>query len=109
MNLLNEINEKLKHSQYVKAFKLISKYDYKDSNEISIKILRRYSYCSNKLLYKYLAQYEKKSHKVKPMLYRSFDALIKWGIYLQKEETRSFVFNPRRMTIMSPKPMIDRI
>lgn len=43
------------------------------------------------------------------MLYRAFDALINWGIYLQKEETRNLVFSPRRMSIISPTNMVEKV
>ncbi|CAD8158572.1 unnamed protein product [Paramecium pentaurelia] len=103
MNLLNEINSLIKTSQYLKALKLLIRYEYQDSAEICIKIVRRYSYVCNKLLFKYLLKYDKKSHKVKPILYRAFDALYIWSQYLQKEETIHKVFTPKRLSCMSPQ------
>ncbi|CAK77348.1 unnamed protein product (macronuclear) [Paramecium tetraurelia] len=103
MNLLNEINSLIKTSQYLKALKLLIRYEYQDSAEICIKIVRRYSYVCNKLLFKYLLKYDKKSHKVKPILYRAFDALYLWSQYLQKEETIHKVFTPKRLSCMSPQ------
>ncbi|CAD8074931.1 unnamed protein product [Paramecium sonneborni] len=103
MNLLNEVNAFIKTSQYLKALKLLIRYEYQDSSEICIKILRRYSYVCNKLLFKYLMKYDKKSHKVKPILYRAFDALYMWSHYLQKEETIHKVFTPKRLSCMSPQ------